>query len=221
MSRTSLSSELQWGQPVLTATLALAIAAVLTAAIAIGTSARAYMVRGIKAMAIGVLIAVATVAIEHACLRINFTASMPIGLYSLLPLPSGVERGMMVAACAPARAAHLGRRRGYLAGGPCPEDTELLLKYVEAIAGDEVEITSAGGFVNGCRVLHSQPASGDSSGRRLVSWPRGAYRLSAGQVWLYAPNDRSWDSRYWGPASVADLKAKAVPLLTALGSAGP
>lgn len=82
------------GEPFLTATFSLGIAAVLTAAIAIGTSAKAYVVRAIKLTAISVLIAVATVASEHACLRINFTASVPIGLYLLLPLPSsGVKRG--------------------------------------------------------------------------------------------------------------------------------
>jgi hypothetical protein len=32
-------------------------------------------------------------------------------------------------------AAELGRRRGYLAGGPCPADTELLLKVVAAVGG--------------------------------------------------------------------------------------
>ncbi len=53
----------------------------------------------------------------------------------------------------------------------------------------------------------------DRSGRRLVPWPRGAYRLAAGEVWLYAPNDRSWDSRYWGPAANGDIVAKVVPLL--------
>jgi conjugative transfer signal peptidase TraF len=207
------------GQPVLTAILAFAIAAFLTAAVAIGTPANAYIVRAIKLTAIGVFIAVATVAITQACLRINFTASMPIGLYLLMPLPSsGVKRGMLVAACAPARAARVGRRRGYLAAGPCPEHTVLLLKYVEAVTGDEVEITPGGGFVNGWRLPSSRSARRDRAGRRLVSWPTGAYRLAAGQVWLYAPNDRSWDSRYWGPALQRNIAAEAIPLFVLRGA---
>src|SRR5579862_2638122 len=203
------------GQPALTSIVALGIAAVFTAAMAIGTSANAYMVRAIRATAIGVFIAVATVAIEYSGLRINFTASIPIGLYLRLPLPSsGVKRGMLVAACAPARAAQVGRRRAYLAAGPCAEGTELLLKYVEAIAGDEVEITPYGGFVNGCRLQNSQPAPDDSSGRRLVSWPRGTHRLAPGELWLFAPNNRSWDSRYWGPALQSNITAQMIPLFT-------
>jgi len=210
------------GQPVLTATLALAIAAVLTAAIAIGTSANAYIVRAIKLTAIGVLIAAATVAIEHACLRINFTASMPIGLYLLLPLPSSdVKRGVLVAACPPAPAANIGRQRGYLAAGLCVNDTELLLKVIAAAPDDEVEVTAAGVVVNGLLLPHTQPVRRDRSGRLLVRWPRRRYRLAPGQVWLYAPDDRSWDSRYWGPASITDLKAKAVPLLIAPATLRP
>ena len=58
-------------------------------------------------------------------------AVMPLGIYRLEPLPAaGVVRGMVVAVCAPDDAAELGRRRGYLATGPCPHDSELLLKVV-------------------------------------------------------------------------------------------
>ncbi len=202
------------GQPVLTATLALAIAAVLTAAITIGTSANACTVRAIKLTAIGVLIAVATYAIGHECLRINFTTSMPIGIYLLSSLPpNGVRRGMLVAACAPAGAANKGRQRGYLSPGPCADDTELLLKSIAAVAGDVVDITAAGVLINGCLLVRSRPVAHDRSGRRLAPWRPGYHRLAAGEVWLYAADERSWDSRYWGPASVADLQAEAVPLL--------
>jgi hypothetical protein len=46
-------------------------------------------------------------------LRFNFTSSMAVGIYRLVPLPkNGVRRGMLVAACAPPDAAELGRRRG-------------------------------------------------------------------------------------------------------------
>jgi len=38
-------------------------------------------------------------------------------------------------------------------------------------------------------------------------------RLGRSQVWLYAGNPRSWDSRYWRPASVTDILARAVPIL--------
>jgi conjugative transfer signal peptidase TraF len=138
---------------------------------------------------------------------------MPIDIYFLSPLPpDGVKRGMLVATCAPAPAAEMGRQRGYLGMGPCADDTELLLKYVAAIGGDAIDVTAAGVVVNGHLLLHSQPASRDRSDRQLVPWARGTYRLAAGAVWLYAPNDRSWDSRYWGPVSADAIASEAVPL---------
>ena len=201
-------------QPILTATLALAIAVIFTAAIAIVTLAAETLSRAVKLIGVVAVTAFAVVALQRANLRINFTDSVPIGIYLLLPLqPNGVKRGMLVAACAPVRAAEIGRQRGYLGAGRCAGDTELLLKYVRAMAGDGIDVTAAGVIVNGRLLLHSQPASRDRSGRQLVPWASGTYRLAAREVWLYAPNDRSWDSRYWGPAADGDIVAKVVPLL--------
>lgn len=201
-------------QPVLSATFALAITVVLTTATAFATLALGSLRRAIKLTVVGAVVAVAVVEIQRADLRVNFTSSMPIGIYSLVPLPrDGVKRGMLVAACAPTRAAEIGRQRGYLGTGPCAGDAELLLKSVMAIAGDEVDVTPAGVTVNGCLLARSQPAVRDRSGRRLTAWPLGRYLLGPDQVWLYAPVDRSWDSRYWGPAPAADVRAGALPLL--------
>jgi conjugative transfer signal peptidase TraF len=201
-------------QPILMAMLALTIATILSAAIAIVAAAHKRAARAIKLTAIAAVIAIAVVVLHGARLRINFTSSMPIGVYSLTPLPAdGVERGMLVAACAPLRAAEIGRQRDYLAPGPCADRTELLLKFVVAIAGDEVDVTLAGVTVNGYLLDLSVPAARDRSGRKLTPWPSGHYRLSAGQVWLYAANGRSWDSRYWGPVPADDVQAGASPVL--------
>jgi conjugative transfer signal peptidase TraF len=202
------------GQPVLTATLAVAIAIILTAAIAAVTSAFDTLSRALKFVGVVALIAFAVVALQRANLRINFTGSMPIGIYYLSPLPlDGVKRGMLVAACAPSRAAEIGRQRGYLGAGPCAGDRELLLKSVAAIAGDEVELTRAGVTVTGCLLDRSRPAPRDRSARQLRAWLSGHYRLAAGQVWLYAADDRSWDSRYWGPVAAASVADSAYPVL--------
>jgi type IV secretory pathway protease TraF len=53
----------------------------------------------------------------------------------------------------------------------------------------------------------------DRAGRRLVSWPRGHFRISRGTIWLHADHERSWDSRYWGPAPARNVLAKVVPVL--------
>lgn len=202
-------------QPVLIAMLTVAIAISITASIAVIVSAAdAQAARTIKLVIVSVFVAVGIVLLEHASVRVNFTASMPVGIYSLTALsPNAVKRGMLVAACAPIHAAEVGWKRGYLARGPCADGTELLLKSVVAIAEDEVNVTAAGVAVNGCLLPHSQPVLRDHSERRLTRWPLGHYWLKRGQLWLYAPNDRSWDSRYWGPAAAADVVARAVPLL--------
>jgi conjugative transfer signal peptidase TraF len=201
------------GQPALIALLALAIAVTLTAAIAFVTLTHERALRAIELYAGATVIATGIVVLESANLRVNFTASMPIGIYALSRLPpGGVKRGMLVAACAPTSAATEGRQRGYLSAGPCADDTELLLKSIAATSGDVVDVTTAGVLINGCLLAVSRPVAHDHSGRRLALWRPSYHRLAAGEVWLYAADERSWDSRYWGPASVADLEAEAVPL---------
>jgi conjugative transfer signal peptidase TraF len=159
-----------------------------------------------------VLIVHAIAAID---LRFNFTPSMPLGIYRLTPLSkSGVERGSFVAVCVPGVAAELGRRRGYLAAGPCPTGAEPLLKAVAAVAGDSVTVSTNGVAVNGCLLPHSRALSDDNAGRRLSPWPHVHFQIRRSELWLYAANDRSWDSRYWGPGSVAEIAAQAIPLLT-------
>ena len=206
-------------QPVAIATLALAIAAVLTAAAAIVTLATEVPNRAIKATVLGAIVAIAVITLQRADLRINFTSSMPTGIYLLAPMPhNGVKRGMLVVVCAPARAAVTGLRRGYLARGPCINNTEPLLKSIAAIAGDAVNVTAAGVLVDSCLLPHSRPLALDRSGRKLVRWPPGYYRLRQHLVWLYASNDKRWDSRYWGPLSLTDIYAEAMPLLVVAGA---
>jgi conjugative transfer signal peptidase TraF len=200
-------------QAVLVLLLSLALALLAVAAFASGTQARKSK-RTLRVMAFAPAIVVIGCVVVASGLRFNFTPSMPLGIYRLAPVPkSGVQRGTFVAVCAPLDAAELGRRRGYLAAGPCSADTELLLKVVAAVAGDVVAVSVNGVVVNGHPLPRSRPLSLDGAGRRLSRWPEGRYRLGLGQLWLYADNARSWDSRYWGPAALVHVKARAVPLL--------
>jgi conjugative transfer signal peptidase TraF len=202
-------------QPVIVLSFALAFGVLAAALVARSSSVKTQarcIVQIFVYSAITVFIGYVITALH---LRFNFTPSMAVGIYRLVPLPkTGVRRDMLVAACAPPNAAELGRRRAYLASGPCPSGTELLLKAVVAAAGDEIALSRAGVVVNGLLLPNSRPLSRDAAGRRLSSWPHGHFTLTQGQLWLYADNVRSWDSRYWGPVPVADILAKAVPVLT-------
>lgn len=175
-------------------------------------------IRAFKLTLLGVVIALAALALQHASLRINVTGSMPIGVYLISPLSAdAVERGMLVAACPPITAQKVGRERGYFAAGPCAGDAEQLLKVVAAVAGDEIRVGSRGIEVNGCPLSNSQVLPFDRRGHALTSWAPGNYRLGKGEIWLYAPDQRSWDSRYWGPVSVANVSSQALPCLVFSG----
>ena len=202
-------------QPVLVLSFALAFgvfgAALVARSASVKTRARC-IVRIVVYAAIIVFIGYMIVSLH---IRFNVTSSMAVGVYRLVPSPkNGVRRGMLVAACAPPDAAELGRRRAYLGSGLCASGTELLLKVVVAAAGDEIALSGAGVSVNGCLLPNSRPLSHDAAGRRLWSWPHKQFLLTQRQLWLYADNVRSWDSRYWGPVPVADILAKVVPVLT-------
>ena len=200
-------------QPEFVLALALTFGALATALIARTASARTRSTRAFV-LAVPAVTIVAMFAIVGSDLRVNFTPSMPLGIYRLEPLPGGIERGTFVAVCAPTDVAGVGRDRGYLARGPCPGDTEPLLKVVAAVPDDEVTVSTRGVAVNGCVLPNSVPLALDRSGRRLTGWPSGRYHLATNQLWLYAGNPRSWDSRYWGPATAASIVARAVRVLT-------
>lgn len=204
-------------QPVLVLSFASAFGLLGTTLIARGASVKTQRRRIVRVCLYSATVVSIGCVIVTLHLRFNFTSSVPLGIYKLVPIPErAIKRGLLIAVCAPVEVAQLGRRRGYLASGPCPGDTELLLKAVAAVAGDYVQNSARGVTVNGCLLPHSRPLSYDAVGRRLSPWPEAHYRLRRGQLWLYADNERSWDSRYWGPSATTNVWAGAMPLLTIL-----
>jgi conjugative transfer signal peptidase TraF len=201
-------------QTVLTLSLGLASSVLGTIVIVNGLSLKRSLTRGFRVLGFLTAILVLGYGMVAGGLRFNLTPSMPLGIYRLVPVPnSAVARGMVVAVCAPTGASAFGRSRGYLSMGRCPSGTEPLLKAIAGVAGDDVTVSARGVAVDGCMLANSRPFSRDLAGRRLTPWLSGHYRLHRGQLWLYANNQRSWDSRYWGPASVTDVMARAVPIL--------
>jgi conjugative transfer signal peptidase TraF len=202
-------------QPALVLLLATAIAVIVTVAIASAVSARrTRFARGILIFMVSAALLILGNLIAAASLRLNVSASMPPGIYRFAVVsPREIHRGMLVAVCAPSRAARLGLRRGYVASGECAENSEPLLKTVAALAGDDVAISPRGVEVNGRLLRDSKPLAFDRAGRPLVSWPRGHFRISRGTIWLHADHERSWDSRYWGPVPARNVLAKVVPVL--------
>lgn len=165
---------------------------------------------------IGALLAlnVGFVAAYAAGLRINATSSMPIGIYRVEPLASGMlRRGTVVAICPSSAIIAVAAPRGYFLAGPCPGNVEPLLKHVAAVSGDIVRVSDRGVAVNGRALPNSVRLSRDCAGRPLARIPAGRYQLGPGSVWLYAPVPHSWDSRYFGPQPATAIVGAATPVL--------
>lgn len=151
-----------------------------------------------------------TVLFAAAGLRINVTPSIPLGLYvrtGQAPAP-----GLIAEFCPSGMsAAESARYRGFSMA--CPDRGIPLLKPVVAAAGDSVEFTPSGLAVNGRPLPNTAPRRADSMGRSVRSWSAGSYTVERGRIVVastYHPG--SYDSRYLGPVSVADVRATLRPL---------
>jgi conjugative transfer signal peptidase TraF len=150
---------------------------------------------------------------NHFGLRINPTPSMPMGLYRVVYNPaSHLQVGDTVTACAPAPAELFARQRGYLMDGHCPGGGGMpVVKQVAAVAGDVVNVTPNGVYVDGRRWPMSVPHTHDPKGRPLSpDW--GLHLIPRGQVWLMGKNTLSWDSRYWGAVSLRSVRHELRPV---------
>jgi len=126
-----------------------------------------------------------------------------------------INRGDLVAACLPIAIAQEGLARGYLRTGGCAGDAEPVDKIVGALPGDIVDIEPRWVAINGKRFAGSVTAAHDSLGRPLSHVEWGKHVVAASEVWLFGFNDRrSWDSRYFGPVPLANMRGKLEPVLT-------
>ena len=156
----------------------------------------------------------AILAAQEAGLRINTTASMPLGLYRLRPQGNDeLSRGSFIAICPSAKVLAVAIPRHYLHRGLCPGDVEPLLKSVGALPGDRVNVSDDAVLVNGHALPNSGRVARDCQGRPLLRIPAGAYVVPARNLWLYAPVARSWDSRYFGPEPDSNVIGIATPIL--------
>lgn len=133
----------------------------------------------------------------------NASASAPIGLYGNTPdMP--IARGDMVIARMPAAMRALAESRGYLpAGVP-------LVKRVAGVEGDMVCAFGQEILLNGQQIAERLPIDGRG---RALPWWNGCRSLSHGQYFLMMKgNAASFDGRYFGISTAADILGKARPL---------
>ncbi len=150
----------------------------------------------------------------EAGVRFNTTASVPIGLYYI----TSDSNSPLVEVCPPGPLGPLSIQRGYRRSGRlegCPDGGEAVLKIIVARPGDVVETSLNGIKVNGSWIPNTAPAVRDSQGRTLAHWPFGRYAVKPGNIWVASwYNVKSFDSRYFGPVSISDIKYHLQPFLT-------
>lgn len=165
---------------------------------------------GIGALAVAGAIGLAAAGYGAAGFQLNTSASAPKGLWRVSAIErQQIERGSLVSMCPPeVQLVATMRERGFLRVGDCSGvDTTPLLKPVVAVAGDVVRISREGVSVNGRALPRSAVEQG------MPGYPAGAYKVRTGHVWLISSyNAGSFDSRYFGPVSLANLRGRAVPI---------
>jgi len=134
-------------------------------------------------------------------LKLNLTASMPIGWYQRIS-DRPIRRSDLVAVCLPSNVANEGLRRHYVLAGHCAAGTIPLLKQVIAIPQDTVRLSNDTICVN--RVCYFAPFQRvDHAGKRPKKWLINGVFSNIQTYWLYGTHDLrdSWDSRYFGGVS--------------------
>lgn len=171
-----------------------------------GSQASRTAIAGSAAIGLAAL-AWATFAKPWPHLVYNPSSSVPVGWYSVDPLPwqpNHLRVGNIVLIRLPAEAAALAAQRGYL-----PLHVPLL-KRVGAVAPQRVCITGQLIRIDGHTAATA--LSVDRMGRPLQGWPL-CRRLQTGEVFLLSvTNPASFDSRYFGPVRAADVIGIAQPL---------
>jgi conjugative transfer signal peptidase TraF len=154
-----------------------------------------------------------------AGIRLNLTASMPVGIYVAA---KGVPtRGSTVLVCLPPSVAHLARERGYVPrGGSCSHSTIPIGKPVFALPGDTVIVAEGGLLLNGKLTPNTQPLPSDRHGRPLTRLVARQYIVQPNELWVVSAYSRfSFDSRYFGAVSLTNVRAR-VRLILPFSSAG-
>lgn len=167
-------------------------------------------------VALVALVAILGLALSaRSRVRINWTDSLPRGLYLVNAVPKGgVERGEIVVACPPRFYAEIGRDHGYLISGGCHGDVAPVLKLVAARVGDIVQLSPAGIAVNHARLPGTALLAGDKRGDPPAHVAFGTYHVPAGEIWLFTSKPNGYDSRYFGPVATTSVLNVATPLLT-------
>lgn len=169
---------------------------------------------GVITSTVAVLIGITLTGGYHAGLRFNFTDSAPHGLWLVQSVDlDSMKRGALVEVCPPdLPVVRLMAERGYLAVGDC-EGTGVttLLKPISAVAGDTIELEQGRGVTVNNVALPNTAAM-----PAIPGWPSGRYVVQPGEIWMFSSySPGSFDSRYFGPVPLSQVRGLAQPITIA------
>ena len=142
-------------------------------------------------------------------IRFNVSESLP----GLIYIVTSDKSSPVVEFCPVGSFAELSKERGYRRRGICPDGASPMLKPIVAHAGDRVEVSAHGITVNGTLLHNTAPRTTDSRGRPLTPCRFGRYTVPSGFVWVASQyNPLSFDSRYFGPILVSQIRSHLRPL---------
>lgn len=139
--------------------------------------------------------------------KLIYGLRMPDSIFGLTPFADQIPYGKYIYAFEPVH-------RGDVVVFVYPEDpTKDFIKRVVALPGDTVEIRQGMLYLNGSKVDASYTRFEVPPGERATS-PRDSLeqlKLQPGQYFMMGDNrDRSYDSRFWGPATRDAIEGRAM-----------
>lgn len=147
-------------------------------------------------------------------LRVNTSKSIPIGLYHMTDESAG--KGKYVIFCPPeSELFDEALERGYIGAGFCPGGYGYMMKRVLAVANDCIDVTGEGVGVNGQFLEASKAMKADSADREMPRYFASNYTLKDTEMLLMADSSgTSFDSRYFGPVELGQVRGVIRPLIT-------
>ena len=148
---------------------------------------------------------------------INITDSMPIGLYKKINA-NNLEKGDIVSVCIDNNKAMLAIQNSIIvANDQCSNGSQMLVKEIIATPDDNIEITGSDMDVTLGDTVYRYAAPRFAFSPRtkepvLTLISTGTYKSTG--YWLYGSYDyeNSWDSRYFGQVSRANIINKLEPI---------
>ena len=145
--------------------------------------------------------------------RYNATPSYPVGFYKVNTADNQIRRGKLVLVCPPdTKAFKEANKKSYIHKGFCPSGYQPLIKKIAGVPGDRI-IVDRFVYINGIKQPKSRVYDVDPQGYKLAHTPKKEYHLGSNQIFLLSDyNDKSFDSRYFGPVNTNLIQGAITPV---------